>query len=129
MDNSADELKALLDREKIRDCIARLARGEDRRDWPSHLAAAARYAQRVPAPVATVAQVADHVEHVRAVAGVAHVGIGGDFDGWEPMPAGLEDVATYPALVAELVSRGWSESEVAALTRDNIRRVMGDARC
>jgi hypothetical protein len=27
-----EDLKALLDREKIRDCIARLARGEDRRD-------------------------------------------------------------------------------------------------
>src|SRR5215212_3059895 len=27
-----DELKALLERDKIRDCIARLARGEDRRD-------------------------------------------------------------------------------------------------
>jgi hypothetical protein len=27
-----DELKALLDRDQIRDCIARLARGEDRRD-------------------------------------------------------------------------------------------------
>lgn len=43
MDSSADELKAFLDREKIRDCIARLARGEDRRDaalisasyWPN----------------------------------------------------------------------------------------------
>jgi hypothetical protein len=30
--DAAEELKALLDREKIRDCIARLARGEDRRD-------------------------------------------------------------------------------------------------
>jgi hypothetical protein len=32
MDVSAEELTALLDREMIRDCIARLARGEDRRD-------------------------------------------------------------------------------------------------
>jgi hypothetical protein len=32
MDASTDELKVLLDREKIRDCIAKLARGEDRRD-------------------------------------------------------------------------------------------------
>ena len=30
--DSADDLKALLDREKIRDAIVRLARGEDRRD-------------------------------------------------------------------------------------------------
>jgi SnoaL-like domain len=32
MDSSTEELTALLDREKIRDCIARLARGEDRCD-------------------------------------------------------------------------------------------------
>ena len=105
------------------------ARGEDRRDWPSQMAAAARYALQVPSPVATIAQVADHVEHVREVAGIAHVGIGGDFDGCEPMPAGLEDVATYPALVAELLDRGWTATEVAALARGNILRVLHDARC
>ena len=32
MDTTAEELKSLLDREKIRECIALLARGEDRRD-------------------------------------------------------------------------------------------------
>ena len=32
MDADAEELRAFLDREKIRDCLARLARGEDRRD-------------------------------------------------------------------------------------------------
>jgi hypothetical protein len=32
MDSSSEELTALLDRGKIRDCIARLARGEDRRN-------------------------------------------------------------------------------------------------
>ena len=32
MDGLTDELNALLAREQIRDCIARLARGEDRRD-------------------------------------------------------------------------------------------------
>ncbi|HWF27920.1 MAG TPA: nuclear transport factor 2 family protein [Mycobacterium sp.] len=32
MDVSAEELRVFLDRGKIRDCIARLARGEDRRD-------------------------------------------------------------------------------------------------
>jgi hypothetical protein len=32
MDSLTQELKSMLDREKIRECIARLARGEDRRD-------------------------------------------------------------------------------------------------
>ena len=93
------------------------------RTWPRRR----RHAQTDPAPVATVAQVADHVEHVREVAGVEHVGIGGDFDGCDPMPEGLSDVAGYPALVDELVARHWSEADVAALAHRNVLRVLHDA--
>jgi membrane dipeptidase len=100
--------------------------GEDRRDWTLHMAAIARRASTDPPPVATVGQVADHVEHVREVAGVEHVGIGGDFDGCYPMPAGLTDVAGSPNLIGELIDRGWSETELAALARGNILRVMRD---
>ena len=71
-------------------------RGEDPKDWTAHVAAAARHAEREPAPVATAKQVADHVEHVREVAGIEHVGLGGDFDGCESMPVDLADVAAYP---------------------------------
>ncbi len=101
--------------------------GEDRRDWTAHMAAAARRAKTDPAPVATIAQVADHVEHVREVAGIEHVGIGGDFDGCDPMPAGLADVSGYPALIDELLARGWSETDVAALAHENVVRVLRDA--
>lgn len=102
-------------------------RGEDRRDWTAHMAAAARYAAVQPAPVARVSQVADHVEHVREVAGIKHVGIGGDFDGCDVMPAGLSDVSGYPALIDELLGRHWSEDELAALTNRNVIRVLRDA--
>jgi membrane dipeptidase len=102
-------------------------RGEDRRDWEQHMAAAARRAAIDPPPVATVAQVADHVEHVREVAGLEHVGLGGDFDGCDPMPEGLADVTGYPALIAELLDRGWSETEIGALTCRNALRVLRDA--
>ena len=74
-----------------------------------------------------MAQVADHIDHVREVAGVEHVGLGGDFDGCDPMPAGLEDVSGYPTLIAELIDRGWSDNDIAALTRRNILRVLADA--
>jgi membrane dipeptidase len=63
---------------------------------------------------------------VREVAGVDHIGIGGDFDGSSVMPAGLEDVTGYPLLIDELIERGWSIGELAALTRGNILRVMRD---
>jgi len=102
-------------------------RGEDRRDWEQHMAAAARRAAIDPPPVATVTQVADHVDHVREVAGMEHVGLGGDFDGCDPMPEGLSDVTGYPALIGELLGRGWSESEISALTCRNAIRVLRDA--
>jgi len=102
------------------------AEGLDRRDWEQHMAVAARLSATSAPPVATVRDVADHVEHVRAVAGIDHVGLGGDFDGCDPMPAGLTDVSCYPNLIGELIERGWSRAELAALTRGNILRVMRD---
>ncbi|HEY9472744.1 MAG TPA: dipeptidase [Mycobacteriales bacterium] len=80
-----------------------------------------------PRPVATIGQVADHVEHVRDVAGVEHVGIGGDYDGVDAQPQGMEDVGGYPRLVAELLDRGWSDAEIGRLTCRNVLRVLRDA--
>jgi membrane dipeptidase len=80
-----------------------------------------------PKPVATLEEVADHVEHIRKVAGIDHVGIGSDFDGIPDTPRGLEGVAHYPALLVELMRRGWSDADVAKLAGENILRVMADA--
>jgi membrane dipeptidase len=88
---------------------------------------ASEYRATHPRPAATVAQVADHVEHVRDVTGVEHVGIGGDFDGCDDLPDGLEDVAQYPTLFAELLDRGWSEPECRQLAGGNLLQVMRDA--
>lgn len=80
--------------------------------------------ERHPRPEATVAQVADHVEHAREVVGVAHIGLGGDYDGTDRQPVGLEDVSGYPALLRELADRGWSGAELEALTGRNVLRVL-----
>jgi membrane dipeptidase len=77
-----------------------------------------------PRPQATISQVADHVDHVRAVAGVDHVGLGGDYDGCDRLPVGLEDVSGYPRLLAELATRGWGRAELEKLTGRNILRVL-----
>ncbi len=87
----------------------------------------ARWRAANPVPRATLAQVADHVDHVRRVAGADHVGLGGDFDGTTDLPVGLEDVSKYPALVAELARRGWSEADLRKLTGENVLRVLARA--
>ncbi len=87
----------------------------------------AAYEADHPRPVATAATVADHLDHMREVAGIDHVGLGGDYDGTAFTPDGLDDVAGYPNLIAELLYRGWSETDVAQLTWGNALRVLGDA--
>ena len=90
-------------------------------------ALADKYRRSNPAPTVTISDVAAHVDHVREVAGVAHVGLGGDYDGTDAMPDGLGDVTCYPALIAELIGRGWNEADLAALTRGNLLRVLRTA--
>ncbi|MGP0027728.1 MAG: dipeptidase [Streptosporangiaceae bacterium] len=102
-------------------------RGLDRRDMSAWDAVTPEWEAAHPVPEATLTQVADHIDHVRAVAGIDHVGIGGDYDGSAAMPAGLSDVSRYPALFAELLARGWTEPDCAALAGGNLLRVLRDA--
>ncbi|MBD3729533.1 MAG: dipeptidase [Sphingomonadales bacterium] len=77
-----------------------------------------------PMPQATIAQAADHIDHIRKVAGIDHIGIGGDYDGMDTGPVGMEDVAGYPALFAELARRGYSQAELEKIASGNIMRVL-----
>ena len=72
-----------------------------------------------PRPAVTVTQVADHVDYVAKVAGHDHVGIGADLDGIPYTPTGLEGAETYPRLFAELIRRGWSDTNLAKLAGGN----------
>ncbi|MDO7844648.1 dipeptidase [Sphingomonas sp. CA1-15] len=91
-------------------------------------AAMAEWERAHPAPKVTLAMVADHIDHIARVAGVDHVGIGSDFDGvGNALPEGLGDVSTYPALLGEMMRRGWSDKDVAKLAGGNVLRVMATA--
>ena len=81
----------------------------------------------VDVPRPALAEVADHIDHVARVAGIDNVGIGGDFDGSVVWPLGLDDVSCYPVLFAELMSRGWTDADLARLANGNILRVMRQA--
>merc|ERR1719391_1976052 len=72
-----------------------------------------------PARNATVQDVVAHINHIRAVAGVEHVGIGGDYNGINVTPVGLEDVSHYPEVFAALIEDGtydWTDEELAMLS-------------
>jgi membrane dipeptidase len=89
--------------------------------------ALAEWETQHPMPATTLAQVADHVEHIRQVAGIDHVGLGSDFDGIPDAPLGLEGVDRYPALLQELMRRGWSDADIAKLAGENLLRTMAAA--
>ncbi|NEB78788.1 membrane dipeptidase, partial [Streptomyces sp. SID14478] len=71
--------------------------------------------------------VADHLDHVRRVAGPESVGLSGMYDTGDAHPEGLTDAAGYPALIAELLDRGWPDADLALLTWGNVQRVLRGA--
>jgi membrane dipeptidase len=75
-----------------------------------------------PEPRATLTQVADHIDHIRKVAGIDHIGLGGDFDGITSVVEGLEDVAKYPHLTAELLGRGYTDEDIKKVLGLNVLR-------
>ncbi|MBI4912642.1 MAG: dipeptidase [Acidobacteria bacterium] len=80
-----------------------------------------------PPPQTSLRDVADHIDHVRKVAGIDAVGIGTDFEGSDDFPRGLEDTSCFPALLAELLRRGYTAEEVAKVAGKNLLRVLRQA--
>ncbi|XP_044289840.1 dipeptidase 2-like [Varanus komodoensis] len=73
--------------------------------------------------IVDISTVADHLDYIKATIGAEHIGISGDYDGVNKHPKGLEDVSKYPALIEELLKRGWSEAELKGILRDNFLRI------
>lgn len=90
-------------------------------------AAMIAWEERNPPPEVTLLDVADHIDHIKQIAGIDHIGLGADYDGMPPGPVGLEDVSTYPALLKELLVRGYSDEDIAKIAGNNILRVLSQA--
>ncbi|XP_043501807.1 dipeptidase 1-like [Polistes fuscatus] len=75
-------------------------------------------------PEATISDVAEHIYYIRNLIGVDHIGVGGDFDGINKTPRGLDDVSKYPELFAELLRSGkWSVRDLKKVAGLNLLRV------
>jgi membrane dipeptidase len=53
--------------------------------------------------------------------------MGADLDGIGTTPDGLDSVATYPNLFAELVRRGYTDGQLKGIAGGNVLRVMRKA--
>jgi len=72
---------------------------------------------------ATLSDAIDHLEHMIRVAGVEHVGIGTDFDGGGGVK-GCNGNNDLIQITVQLLERGYSEEEIAAIWGGNFLRVM-----
>ena len=82
------------------------------------------YREEHPYPYATLDDVLDHIDRAVALAGIDSVGIGSDYDGvGDSLPTGLKDVSTYPNLIAGLLERGYSDTDIAKILGGNTMRV------
>lgn len=86
-------------------------------------AVTAQEAKAGPCPRASVEQVCDHIDYMTSRLGIDHIGIGSDYYGGRN-PEGLEDVSTFPTLVAALMDRGWGEPALKKLLGANLLRVL-----
>lgn len=77
-----------------------------------------------PSTAGDIAIVIDHIDHVAKTAGIDHVGLGGDFDGVDMLPKGLEDVSKYPAITELLLRKGYSETDIHKIMSGNMMRVL-----
>ncbi|NNE71983.1 MAG: membrane dipeptidase [Rhodothermales bacterium] len=81
---------------------------------------------RRAAPIGTLADVVEHINHVRDLVGPEYIGLGSDYDGVFALPAGLQDVSTYPALIQALLDEGYSEADVRGILGENLLRVWSE---
>ncbi|GAA0198613.1 dipeptidase [Haladaptatus pallidirubidus] len=80
-----------------------------------------------PDPNAEVAveTVVDHVEHVAEFVGVEHVVFGSDFDGAR-IPDEIGNVTGLTEILTRLRERGFSDSDIENVARENWRRVLAE---
>lgn len=68
--------------------------------------------------VADVSDVIAHMKYFKNLGGINHIGIGSDFDGYTPMPVGLENPTRIKNLERELLN-DFTKDEVEKILYDN----------
>jgi membrane dipeptidase len=75
---------------------------------------------------ATIDDFLDHIEHAVEIAGINSVGIGSDMDIIYPLPSGLTDGSSYPAIAGGLNKRGFDNEAISKIMGGNFHRLFLD---
>jgi membrane dipeptidase len=100
-----------------------------RRDWEKakekiNTTEQAQWLINHPMPKVGMSDVIAHIDHIRQLIGIDHIALGGDFDGMQESPDGLDDVSGYRALLVALILHGYSRAEIEKIVGRNLLRVM-----
>jgi membrane dipeptidase len=93
----------------------------EQRSWDEIGELIATHHRSLPRPPLSL--VADHVKHLIAVGGEDCVGLGGDLDGTDSLPDGIEGVADYPKIVDCLRTAGLTQEQIDKVCWGNFWRV------
>jgi len=69
-----------------------------------------------------------HINYMVKLIGINHVGLGADFDGAESFPLGINSVADYPKITAELIKSGYSTEDINKILGGNVIRLIKENR-
>ncbi len=72
---------------------------------------------------ANISKVCDHIEYISQLVGVEHVALGSDYDGTDTLAEGLENASKIPYITAELILRGYSETDISKILGGNAIRI------
>lgn len=74
----------------------------------------------------TIDFVIAHLNYIKSVTGPDHIGLGGDYDGVDSTPQGLEDVSKYPDLFDMLANGAYSNGTTfEAWSREDLQKLAG----
>lgn len=110
--------------EALNKIYAKIEAGADEND--PEIVAELNAVKKQPELMGSVPLVADHIDHIVKIAGIDYVGLGSDFDGVSNLPIGLDDASKIPALIHELLKRGYSVDDIEKICSKNVFRVWNE---
>lgn len=74
----------------------------------------------------TIDHVVQHLNYIKSVIGADHIGLGGDFDGVQSTPVGLDDVSKFPDLFDMLANGAYNNGTTfEPWTREELQKLAG----
>tara|TARA_B100000214_G_scaffold373856_1_gene355129 strand:+ start:691 stop:1872 length:1182 start_codon:yes stop_codon:yes gene_type:complete len=102
------------------DSISKLYKQDSDSHWYKTNEILAPHLQKVAPGIDVVVK---HIDYIVDLIGIDHVGIGGDWDGVEILPSGIEHIGKMPLLTKKLLNRGYSISDLKKILGGNFKRV------